>query len=278
MFYEGVFSLSYSLLIIDCEPLFCMSIKEMVDWGSLGFHRVDMRFSYDDGLKAALTHNYTLIFTEVRLHDKSGLSLIRQLRQQETTSNFVIISAFAEFSYAQTAMELGVFQYLLKPFPRDALDACINRFLNQYQRRVFVDPPADPPDRQDRRRTARIDRILDFIHDNYADPTLSLGKVASAFFLNASYLGQRFRLQTGVKFTDYLNQYRIVKACDLLLKTQYLTYEISEMVGFANINYFHRVFKRITGVGTEEYRHKAPHGQIKAPSLPEKSDLKEVKL
>jgi two-component system response regulator YesN len=88
--------------------------------------------------------------------------------------------------------------------------------------------------------------------------------------LNASYLGQRFRLQTGVKFTDYLNQYRIVKACDLLLKTQYLTYEISEMVGFANINYFHRVFKRITGVGTEEYRHKAPHGQIAPPTLPEK--------
>ena len=262
--------MSYSLLIIDNEPLNCMSIKEMVDWDALGFQRVDMRFSYDDGLKAALSHAYTLIFTEVRLHEKSGLSLIRQLREQDTTSNFVIISSFAEFSYAQTAMELGVFQYLLKPFPRDALDACVNRFLTQYQRRLLIETPSEPQDRQDRRRTARIDRILDYIHDNYSDPTLSLSKVASAFFLNASYLGQRFRLQTGVKFTDYLNQYRIVKACDLLLKTQYLTYEISEMVGFANINYFHRVFKRIIGVGTEEYRHKAPHGQINTPKLPDK--------
>jgi len=263
-----VSALSYSLLIIDDEPLYCMSIKEMVDWDSLGFKRVDMRFSYDDGLKAALSHSYTLIFTEVRLHDKSGLSLIRQLRDQNTASTFVIISAYAEFSYAQTAMELGVFQYLLKPFPRDALDACVFRFLNQYQACSAPDTFVDPPDRQDRRRTARIDRILDYIHDNYSDPTLSLSRVASAFFLNASYLGQRFRLQTGVKFTDYLNQYRIVKACDLLLKTQYLTYEISEMVGFANINYFHRVFKRITGVGTEEYRHKAPHGHVNTPTLP----------
>ena len=262
--------MGYSLLIIDNEPLSCMSIKEMIDWDALGFQRVDMRFGYEDGLKAALSYPYTLIFTEVRLHERSGLSLIRHLREQETASSFVIISAYAEFSYAQTAMELGVFQYLLKPFPRDALDACVNRFLAQNRKSLQQESPVEPQDRQDRRRTARIDRILDYIHDNYSDSALSLGKVASVFFLNASYLGQRFRLQTGVKFNDYLNQYRIVKACDLLLKTQYLTYEISEMVGFANINYFHRVFKRITGVGTEEYRHKAPHGLIKAPTLPDK--------
>jgi len=262
---------SYSVLVIDDEPMICMSIKEMIDWQSHGFSRIDLRFSYQDGLKAALSGNYTLVLCDIRLQDNSGLSIVRQMNAQGISSGVVLISAYAEFSYAQTALELGVFQYLLKPFPKEALDACVARYVARIPTIPQVESLPELPERQDRRRVARIDRILDYIHDNSSDPTLSLSRVASVFYLNASYLGQRFRQQTGVKFTDYLNLYRIVKACELLLKSQYLTYEISEMVGFGNINYFHRVFKKITGVSTEEFRKKAPYGQVETPKLPPES-------
>ena len=144
----------------------------------------------------------------------------------------------------------------------------MTRFTESLPETVLDEEAAAIPERQDRRRGNRIDRIVDYIHDNSSDPALSLSRVASAFYMNASYLGQRFHQQTGIKFTDYLNLYRIVKACDLLLNSHYLTYEISEMVGFGNINYFHRVFKKITGVGTEEFRKKAPYGQVDVPKLP----------
>lgn len=263
--------MNFSVLIIDDEPMICMSIKEMIDWKSLGFSRIDMRFGYHDGLKAALSGTYTLVLCDIRLQDLSGLNIVRQMKSQGISSGVVLISAYAEFSYAQTALELGAFQYLLKPFPKEALDACITRFTENLPKYAQTEIQPELPERTDRRRTARIDRILDYIHDNFTDPTLSLSRVASAFYLNASYLGQRFRQQTGVKFTDYLNLYRIVKACELLLKSQYLTYEISEMVGFGNINYFHRVFKKITGVSTEEFRKKAPYGQVETPKLPPES-------
>jgi len=261
--------MSYSVLLIDDEPMICMGLKEMVDWKSHGFSKMDMRFSYQEGLKAALSGNYSLVMCDVRLQEQSGLNIIRKMKERGVSSGVVIISAYAEFSYAQTALELGVFQYLLKPFPKEALEACLTRFTAQHPVRVLEEESYDPSDRTDRRRSNRIDRILEYIHENASDPTLSLSRVASAFYMNASYLGQRFHQQTGVKFTDYLNQYRIVKACDLLLNSQYLTYEISEIVGFGNINYFHRVFKKVTGVGTEEYRKKAPFGQVETPKLPQ---------
>ena len=53
--------MSYSLLIIDDEPMMCMGIKEMVNWKSHGFSKIDMRFSYQEGLKAALTGDYHLV-------------------------------------------------------------------------------------------------------------------------------------------------------------------------------------------------------------------------
>ena len=260
--------MSYSVLIIDDEPMMCMGIKEMVDWKSHGFSKIDMRFSYQEGLQAALSGHYHLILCDVRLQEQSGLNIIRQMKEQGVSSVVVIISAFAEFSYAQTALELGVFQYLLKPFPKETLEACLNRLASYLPKQAVVEGSREHPDRPDRRRSNRIDSILEYIQDNASDPSLSLSRVASAFYMNASYLGQRFHQQTGVKFTDYLNLYRIVKACDLLLNSQLLTYEISEMVGFGNINYFHRVFKKVTGVGTEEFRKKAPFGQVEIPKLP----------
>ena len=260
--------MSYSVLIIDDEPMMCMGVKEMVDWENHGFSKIDMRFSYEEGLKAAISGEYNLVLCDIRLQEQSGLSIIRQMKERDVSSTVVIISAFPEFSYAQTAMELGVFQYLLKPFPKEALEACLNRLTEHLPKQVAAEASYEHFDKLERRRGNRIDRILEYIHDNATDPSLSLSRVASAFYMNASYLGQRFHQQTGIKFTDYLNLYRIVRACDLLLNTQLLTYEISEIVGFGNINYFHRVFKKITGVGTEEFRKKAPFGQVEAPKLP----------
>ena len=112
--------MSYSLLIIDDEPMMCMGVKEMVNWKSHGFSKIDMRFSYQEGLKAALSGEYHLILCDVRLQDQSGLNIIRKMQERKISSAVVIISAYAEFSYAQTAMELGVFQYLLKPFPKES--------------------------------------------------------------------------------------------------------------------------------------------------------------
>lgn len=279
--------MSYSVLIIDDEPLICMGMLELIDWSSYGFSRTDIRFNYEDGLKAALTHPYTLVISDICLHDSNGLELVRKVKQKNVRSRFVLISAHAEFRYAQEALELGVFQYLLKPLQKEALESCIAKVvqnLPEQQLQEDAQEPAEQPQtakpqeqKEQNRRTGitSIGKTLEYIHKNYTDPTLSLNKVANDLYVNSSYLGQRFRQQTGVKFTDYLNQYRIVKACELLIKEQYLTYEIGELVGFGNISYFHRVFKRVTGMGTEEFKRKARRGLVEMPSLTKEAINKE---
>ena len=278
--------MSYSVLIIDDEPLICMGILELIDWKSYGFDRTDIRFNYEDGMKAALSYPYTLVISDICLHDSSGLDLVRRVRQKMDTW-FVLISAHAEFWYAQEALELGVFQYLLKPLQKEALENCIERLVEKLPPEQEDEEPEVPEvqtqpaeatqSKEQERRTGitSIGKTLEYIHRNYTDPSLCLNKVANDLYVNSSYLGQRFRQQTGVKFTDYLNQYRIIKACELLLKEQYLTYEIGEMVGFGNISYFHRIFKRVTGMGTEEFKRKARRGLVEMPSLTKEAINKE---
>ncbi len=274
--------MSHSVLIIDDEPLICMGILELIDWKQYGFTRTDIRFNYTDGLRAALEHPYTLIISDIRIHDSSGLDLIRYVQEKGMGRNFVLISAYAEFEYAQRALKMGVREYLLKPLKKDELEECITRIvrgLSDEKATTDHSQPAAPemplPEHLTHtgvrmKKHTDIDGLLDYIHNNYADPDITLTRFADDYYVNSSYLGQKFRQTTGIKFTDYVNQYRIIKACELLLQERYLIYEISEKVGFGNITYFHRVFKKVTGYGTEEFRKKAVRGLVEIPSLPQR--------
>lgn len=258
--------MSRTLLIIHDDPKLCKELLELTDWKKLGFSRTDVRCGYDEGRKAARSYPYSLVLTDVQLKKRSGLDLIRSAQESGMCDHFVIVTRCREFSCAQEALRLGVKDYLLLPVKGFELEACVQRIL-----------PEDTVDARQKKALSGLSRmkpkagveaILEYIHHSYDDPNITLTWLANSIYVNPSYLGQRFRQQTGIKFTDYLNRYRILKACELLLEDRHLTYEISERVGFGNITYFHRVFRKVTGCSTEEYKKKALQGLVQLPSMP----------
>ena len=92
-----------------------------------------------------------------------------------------------------------------------------------------------------------------FFQANY-NKDISIKTLSAGFNINAAYLGQLFKNETGEMLTNYLNNLRIEKAKEMLQNTTLKAYEISEMVGYSNTNYFYRIFKKITGVSPTDYR------------------------
>lgn len=263
--------MSYSVLIIDDEPLICMGLLEIVNWKAFGFEQADIRFNFADGLKAALTHPYTLIVTDVRIHDDNGLEIIRRAKEAGTCENFILISAYAEFSYAQAAISYGVRDYILKPIDKEKLESSVRRFVEELKGKKGVPEREEQPEESVQsggKESTHITNLLKYVHEHYNEPDMSLTSLAQKCYVNPSYLGQKFHQRTGIKFTDYLNQYRIIKACELLIDGKLLTYEVCERVGFGNATYFHRVFKKVTGYSTMEYKKRLLRGQVELPSLP----------
>lgn len=91
------------------------------------------------------------------------------------------------------------------------------------------------------------------ITENYMQ-NLSLKSLSEKYYINRAYLGQLFKKQFGVSFKDYLNNYRIEKACEILLRTDDKIYEIAEAVGFNNTDYFISKFVQIKGVTPLQFR------------------------
>ncbi len=106
----------------------------------------------------------------------------------------------------------------------------------------------------EREKTGKlIKSAIDYIFRYYAED-ISLDAVAKHVFISPGYLSQLFKLEVGINFLDFLNQYRIQKSKELLEKTFLKNYEIAQLVGFNDEKYYSQVFKRYIGLTPSQYR------------------------
>lgn len=98
-----------------------------------------------------------------------------------------------------------------------------------------------------------MDEVLYYIHHNYRE-NLKLETIAPLFGYNSSYLGKVFNKRVGVNFTSYVDGVRIEEAKKLLEQNQLKVYEIAKQVGYSNVDYFHKKFKKYVGTSPAEYR------------------------
>lgn len=98
-----------------------------------------------------------------------------------------------------------------------------------------------------------MDDILQYIDHNY-NKNLKLGTIAELFGYNSSYLGKVFHKSTGKSFNAYIDEVRISNSKLLLLNEEHKVYEIAQMVGYSNVDYFHKKFKKYVGMSPAEYR------------------------
>lgn len=100
-----------------------------------------------------------------------------------------------------------------------------------------------------------LDDIIHYIDHNYRD-NIKLENLAPLFGYNSSYLGKIFHKKTGEYFNSYVDHVRIKHSLKLLEKKNLKVYEIAELVGYKNVDYFHKKFKKYMRISPAEYRKK----------------------
>jgi two-component system response regulator YesN len=107
-----------------------------------------------------------------------------------------------------------------------------------------------------------VDKMIEYIGENYADDELSLNLIASHINFSPNHLSTIFARQTGQTFIKYLTEYRMNKAKELLRCTGKRSSEISVEVGYKDSHYFSYLFKKTQGMTPTQYRgQKSPDGE-----------------
>lgn len=107
--------------------------------------------------------------------------------------------------------------------------------------------------KSNQRNTRVLEQILAYVGENF-HKDISLNELSKHIYLTPNYLGNIFLKNMGKGFKEYLGEYRIKKAKELLDSGKYLVYEVGEMVGYKDPDYFRKMFREYVGVSPSEYK------------------------
>ena len=241
------------IVVIDDESVVRKGIVLGVDWTSMDCVVVGEASNGEEGLLAVEQYNPNLIITDIRMPKMDGIEMITELRNRGCRAHVIVLTAYDDFQYARSALQLGAVDYLLKPFRNQELEAAILRVMEK-EKDMSVLKPQDMLSLAKGDKSKYVLEALNYIAEHYNDSDISITPIAHSLGVSESHLSHVFKKETSYTIIGYLTQYRIHMAMKLLQDCRYKVYEVAELVGYRDVAYFGSTFKKLTGVSPSEYQ------------------------
>lgn len=246
------------LLIVDDEQIVIDGILAKNNFREYNIDEVLTAGSMKEAQNVFETQQIDLTLCDIEMPGGSGLELIRWINEHFPDTVNIILSAHNEFSFAQTAVSLNCFSYMLKPLSPEAVaemmpravkkvfslraDSDMRQLGTEYARSVT---PEEEPD--------SIEQVRQYI-DQHISEELSVEKLAAMAYVSQNHLTRSFKKKYGMTVIDYIMKHRLALAEDMLRNTNKTITMISDEVGYFDYVYFSKLFKRHYGVTPREYR------------------------
>lgn len=126
-----------TLYLVDDEPIILKGLLETYDWERMGFEVVGWARDGEEALKDIPMKDPDVVLTDVRMKKMDGLRLIEKVKAMDMKTNFVVISAYRDFEYAQKACQNGALSYLVKPIDEDELKRTMSEIYEMCTEKKF---------------------------------------------------------------------------------------------------------------------------------------------
>ena len=215
-----------------------------------------------EGWHKALAVHPDLIVSDISMPYMDGIQLSCKLRADKRTSHIpiILLTAMASQKEQLAGLELGVNDYLTKPFNFDILNIKIKNLLHlnkslkeTYQKKIKV-IPADMDIESSSERF--IKDVVMYIEKNINNPKFSVEEISHHFSMSRGSFYSKITELTGEPPVEFIRSIKLDKAAILLEKTDLTIAEIAYSIGFSTPHYFTKSFKAKYNVLPSEYRVK----------------------
>ncbi|QJD87367.1 response regulator transcription factor [Cohnella herbarum] len=249
-----------TIMIVDDEPRTRQGLKRILETKENGHYEIVTADNGHAALELLEDREIDLIVTDIRMPEINGLHLIGKIMDKQLTHkpSVILISGYAEFDYAQQAIQLGVVNYLLKPISKEKFLSAVEQALEAGEERNRINMMSKIADLKlsaEEYSTVRkpVEDALLYV-DEHLGQMFGLREVADHIQLNPSYFSALFKEQMHMNFSEYVTRRKLQRAKEMLLLTKLPIAEIAERVGYQTTKYFHKLFKEYEGCSPGQFR------------------------
>jgi len=120
-----------NVLIVDDDRFVISALEQKIDWNSLGIQQIYSAYNIRKAKKIFNETTVHILISDIEMPQGSGLELLAWIRSEGLNVQTIFLTNFADFNYAQKAIELQSFEYYLKPIEFDKLELIIKKAVNK---------------------------------------------------------------------------------------------------------------------------------------------------
>ena len=264
------------VLIVDDDRLTVKYISAMMEWGALGVDEVLEAYGKRGAMEIIEKETVDILLCDIEMPRGNGYELLEWMEENAYRIPTLFITSYARFDYAVRAMRMHVVDYILKPVSKVQLTQAVKRAVvlagetkkcERHEGSKLTDGEEslsakglsckdfilDKGGEKGTEEENAVECVKTYMEQHWKE-NVSRTRMAELVHFHPDYLSRIFKEATGFSMTDYLTELRMQEAKRRLLKTRERISEVALEVGYTDLSYFTRIFRRRFGVSPREYR------------------------
>jgi len=269
------------ILLVDDEITVINILVKTIDWNAVGIDQVFSAYNAFEAKKIVEQNSIDLIICDIEMPLENGLHFLEWVKTKYPHILNIILTGYPDFNYAQSAISIGVYKFLLKPvifsdltevlreavakIKKDAVKERYRQYGEYLVNRIDSEKSIEEQvnnvvsrlrglDTRSIKEKSAVDIVQNYLEQHYNE-TISRKDIESLVHLNEDYLNRIFKKETGYSLMEYIQYYRITMAKRMLAETDISISEIAARTGYNSPAYFSKIFRRFTGLTPLEYRN-----------------------
>lgn len=251
----------YKILLAEDDSALRYVYSKMTSWLEHGFEIAAEVSNGRAALELLEKEKFDLVFTDIRMPLVDGLTLLKEIKKRQISVFSILVSSYNEFEYARQGLILGAFDFIVKPMTEESLSEVLERakiYLAEHEQTDEIDGIVSAAAQRCgfSPETAGIVKRSCVYLSRSMGRVITMEELSDQLNISKDYFGKSFKQLTGVTFSVFYTAVKIEYAKRLISTGGYKNYEIAEMLGYSDADYFTKVFRDTEGCTLAQYKKK----------------------
>ncbi|PWK22367.1 two component regulator with propeller domain [Arcicella aurantiaca] len=223
-------------------------------------YKIIEAFNGKDGLLKAIENTPDLVISDLMMPEMDGFELCTNLKTDERTSHIpvILLTAKANIESRIEGLTLGADDYLLKPFNSTEIQVRVKNLIEKQEklRQYFTGKTNElQPDelKINSKEAIFLNKAIQIVEDHLSENSFNVEQFSQEMNMSTSQLLRKMKALTNMTANEFIRDFRLKRAEELIKNNTGTISEIAFTVGFENLSYFSKVFQGKFGKLPSEY-------------------------